>query len=219
MTNQRNNAAVFAQRVELIGSADDFPTPPWATRALMHHVIGGVLQRGCETALEPCCGRGHMSKVLDEFFLDVKSADAFYYGYGAVEEFISTPYEPASFDWVITNPPFNQAEAFILKALDIATEGVAVIVRTVFTETVGRYNRLFTPNPPAIVAQFAERVPMVKGRIDITATTATGYCWIVWKKGHTGPTQMVWIPPCRKQLEYQGDYDIPPIKDDWGHLI
>lgn len=215
----RNNAAVMAQRVEAKTSADDFPTPPWATRALMHHVIGGLMQRGCETVLEPCCGRGHMSKVLDEFFVQVDSADAFYYGYGHLEEFLSTEYPAGCYDWVITNPPFILGEAFILKALEIATVGVAVIVRTVFTESVGRYNRLFSVHPPSKVAQFAERVPMVKGRIDKSAVTATGYCWIVWEKGHLGPTQMVWIPPCRKELEFENDYSIPPVKDDFGHLV
>ena len=31
--------AVVARRHEPLTSLDDFPTPPWATRALMEHVI------------------------------------------------------------------------------------------------------------------------------------------------------------------------------------
>jgi hypothetical protein len=49
-----------------------------------------------------------------------------------------------------------------------------MLVRTVFIEGVGRYERLFKPFLPAKVAQFTERVPMVKGRIDKKAPTATG---------------------------------------------
>jgi len=35
-----------------------------------------------------------------------------------------------------------------------------------------RYQPMFLKNPPDIVAQFAERVPMVKGRCDPKASTA-----------------------------------------------
>ena len=37
---QNTSHAVMAQRVEPKDSADDFPTPPWATRALVEHVLG-----------------------------------------------------------------------------------------------------------------------------------------------------------------------------------
>jgi hypothetical protein len=81
-----------------------------------------------------------------------------------------------------------------------------MLVRTVFIESVGRYERLFQPLPPTYVAQFTERVPMVKGRIDKKASTATGYAWVVWNKKLQGKTELVWIPPTRKALERDGDY-------------
>jgi len=79
-------------------------------------------------------------------------------------------------------------------------------VRTSFIESVGRYRRLFKPYPPALVAQFTERVPMVKGRLDGGATTATSYCWIVWERAAQSHTSLTWIPKCRKRLERPGDY-------------
>ena len=72
-----------------------------------------------------------------------------------------------------------------------------MIVRTSFLEGVGRYENLYSKRPPNIVAQFSERVPMVKGRLTATGSTATSYCWLVWLTGVTG-TKLVWIPPCRK---------------------
>ena len=36
---QNTSHAVMAQRAELKNSLDDFPTPPWATRALIEHVV------------------------------------------------------------------------------------------------------------------------------------------------------------------------------------
>lgn len=79
-----------------------------------------------------------------------------------------------------------------------------MIVRSAFLEGVGRYERLFSKFPPSIIAQFSERVPMVKGRYDPTASTATSYTWLVWIAGETN-TSFVWIPPCRKDLERPGD--------------
>lgn len=217
---QNTSHAVMAQRVEPSDSLDDFPTPPWATRALMTHVIPPE-PGSSETCLEPACGVGHMSKVLEEYFSLVESSDVRNYGYGAVGDFLSTEYPDDAFDWVITNPPFRLAEAFVLKALPIARRGVAMLARTVFLESVGRYERLFRHQPPTSFAQFVERVPMVKGRLDRGATTATGYCWLVWRKNEALSTSVVWIPPCRKQLERHRDYD-PPTRlqrDNNSHAL
>jgi len=107
---------------------------------------------------------------------------------------------------MITNPPFKAAEAFVDEGLKVARVGVAILTRTVFIESIGRYERLFSKRPPTIVAQYVERVPMVKGRLDKSASTATGYCWLVWGPLNNAGTELVWIPPCRKQFERQADY-------------
>lgn len=199
----------MSQRVEAADSLDDFPTPPWATRALIEHVIGdksGIASMSC---LEPACGVGHMSKVLKEYFAKVHDADVSNYGYGQIRDFLKHPDATDTYDWVITNPPFRLAEGFVIKALSIARVGVAILARTVFLESAGRYRAIFESSPPAIFAQFVERVPMVKGRLDKAATTATGYCWLVWQKGKGSVPHLVWIPPCRKALERPTDYDLP----------
>jgi hypothetical protein len=202
---QNKSHAVMSQRTEPGDSPDDFPTPPWATRALIEHVIGDATPSEL-TCLEPACGAGHMAKVLKEYFKEVRSSDAYDYGYGTIRDYLSLPYEVKSVDWVITNPPFRLAEDFVVRSLDVAIHGVAMLVRSVFLESVGRYNRLFKHNPPTKFAQFVERVPMVKGRLDEKATTATGYAWLVWEHGTNEHSKVVWIPPCRRRLERVNDY-------------
>ena len=199
----------MAQRAEFKNSLDDFPTPPWATRALIEHVVTSKAALASMTCLEPACGRGHMSVALAEYFGKVISSDVFDYGFGSVDDFLRAKYDDQSFDWVITNPPFRLAEEFTKRALKIARHGVAMLTRTVFIESVGRYERLFSANPPTAFAQFTERVPMVKGRIDKKASTATGYGWLVWERGWP-KSRLVWIPPCRKSLERDGDYQQAP---------
>jgi hypothetical protein len=206
---QNRSHAVMAQRTEAKDSLDDFPTPPWATRALIEHVIATSQPLGHMTCLEPACGAGHMAKVLMEYFGGVQACDVHDYGYGTVLNFLTNGFPVSSFDWVITNPPFKQAEAFIERALSIARRGVAILARTVFIESVGRYENIFRDRPPTRFGQFVERVPMVKGRLDPKASTATGYGWLVWEKEAQLDSQLVWIPPCRRRLERLGDYDLP----------
>jgi hypothetical protein len=72
---QNTSHAVMAQRIEPPDSPDDFPTPPWATRALIEHVFEGKEELTTMTCLEPACGAGHMARVLGEYFGEVQAAD------------------------------------------------------------------------------------------------------------------------------------------------
>jgi hypothetical protein len=204
---QNTSHAVMAQRTEPKDSPDDFPTPPWATRGLLEHIVDDTSGLAKLSCLEPACGAGHMAKVLKEYFKTVHSSDAFSYGYGEIRDFVEEPYGKAAFDWVITNPPFRLAEDFVRLAMPIARKGVAILARTVFLESVGRYQGIFRELPPTKFAQFVERVPMVKGRLDIKASTATGYAWLVWEKQTNNLPRLMWVPPCRKSLERTSDYE------------
>ncbi len=221
--SQNTSHAVMQQRSEPHDSLDDFPTQPWATRALMEHVIiphlglSGRRQLASMMVWEPACNRGHMARPLKEYFRRVYASDIFDYSEHSdwcqdrVTDFLWEGSESPCMiangvDWVITNPPFRLAEQFIERAKHVpGWRGTAMIVRTAFLEGVGRYERLYALNPPTIVAQFTERVPMVKGRLTSTGSTATAYCWLVWMAG-LSPRPMMWIPPCRRQLERPADY-------------
>jgi hypothetical protein len=206
---QNKSHAVMSQRIEALDSPDDFPTPPWATRGLIEYAFDDKAALAGMVCLEPACGAGHMAKVLDEYFREVRCSDAFGYGYGPLRDFLTHPYATNSCDWVITNPPFRLAEEFVLRALKVARVGVAILARTVFLESVGRYEAIFLEHPPTKFAQFSERVPMLRGRLDKNATTATGYAWFIWEKGKKATPKLTWIPPCRRRLERAGDYDTP----------
>ena len=200
----------MAQRREPHDSLDFFPTPAWATRALCTLVLPRLAGRkpvGAERAWEPACGEGHMARPLAEYFAQVHASDVFDYGFGAVADFLwPGASAPWPVEWVITNPPFRLGEQFIDRALAVATKGVAVFVRAQFLESIGRYERLFGARPPSI-AYFAERVPLVKGRVDAKASSATAYVWLVWCG--TAPPRVMWIPPCRGALERRADYGGP----------
>lgn len=203
---QNRSHAVMAQRVEVHDSLDYFPTPPWATRALCDW-LRGFEPINSLTAWEPACGEGHMARPLGEYFKIVVASDIYDYGYGVQGDFLFPyPQDTNKPDWIITNPPFRLGYAFAVSALSKAERGVAMLVRTAFLESSERYTNLFRKTPPTNILQFVERVPMLKGRLDRRASTATAYCWIVWVKDVVPATYFQWIAPCRARLERDSDY-------------
>lgn len=203
--------AIAPGRHEPTDSADYFPTPPYATRALIERVFPQVGARAdCrkQSAWEPACGAGHMAEVLEEYFASVLATDKYEYGYGfAGFDFVNPEKPPvADADWIISNPPFGDlTEQFVLRALDIAKVGVAMFVRLQWLETIGRYERLFKDKPPTLIAFFCERVALAGGHYDPDGGTATAYIWLVWLK-RSSPRPPFWIPPgCKLDLTKPDD--------------
>lgn len=204
----RGGPAVMARRHEPADALDDFPTPPWAGRALCEWLVKSCgVATGCLVALEPAAGRGYLARALREHFRTVIEADVVSYGRPElrIADFLGGAVEEA--DWIITNPPFRLAERFAVRALGAARCGVALLVRTQFLEGVGRFERLFSIRPPTAILQFSERVAMVGGRVDPAASTATAYCWLVWNLADLGgASRLFWLPPCRRRLERGEDW-------------
>lgn len=230
---QNTSSAVMQQRSEPHDSLDDFPTPPWATRAVLEMPQHAVPLSG-KTVREPCANRGHMVRPLREVFSHVDAADIFDYGAGFPQaDYLFGPLPPLV-DWTFANPPFRLADQFIRRALDTSRDGVAIFVRSAFTEGATRYRKLFKKFRPSAVLQFTERVVIHKGCLPNPnvpepvidqktkapklhpktgevlmrkPSSATAYCWIIWSKDlpPTG-TRFDWIPPCRERLERPGDY-------------
>ena len=195
---------------------DDFPTPPWATRALVKYAIGKDVIRGKEI-LEPACGRGHMVKTLNEYgprilrFSDIDTYDG--YGKYPPTDYVSTSVKfPA--DWIITNPPFKLAEAFARKALSEARYGVAFILRTLWLDPGAKRFRFFKEFPPTAVFVYAGRMDAAKGKVvqkNGSFMSHSVFVWDIRNPCKIGNTKLGWIPhEAQQKLERPDDYD-----DDW----
>lgn len=161
-----------------------FPTPPWAARA------GGEMVREIDpcarTVWEPACGAGHMAGPLMELFDgNVWPTDVHLYE-GPCPAIFLGDFPAGDFDgrvgeiradWVITNPPFSKAEAFVEQGLRVARRGVAVLCRLAFVESEGRFGLM---RRKALTVPFAERVPMQLGSWGPDLSSATAYAWFVW---------------------------------------
>lgn len=174
--SQNRSSAVMQQRIEADDSLDDFPTPPWATRALVEHVLLKFIPPPKKLiGLAPCCNRGYMAKPMKEYFGAVWTSDVHDYGWEGqvqVADFLYPGYDPTDgampgveypIDLTFANPPYRLAQMFIEKALNISRLGCAMLVRTSFQEGGERYEQVYRDNPPTLIGQFAERVIMHKG--------------------------------------------------------
>jgi hypothetical protein len=193
MTLAPKSTAVMAQRAPGSVDSDDeltalyrqldyFPTPPWAARAGAELIQR--LDPAAASVWECACGAGHMAEPLLEYF-SVFASDVHPHGYGEVIDFLSDDADAVrdDIDWIVTNKPFKPAGDFLTRALRRARRGVALLLRVQFLEGVGRYPLLYGSEPMTAFAPFSERVPMVLGKWDPEASTATAYAWFLWMKG------------------------------------
>ena len=134
---------------------DYYATPPHATIDFLNNVI----LENVERVLEPACGEGHMSKVLEKHFKNsiVDSSDLIDRGYGnAGIDFLKELYD-IDYDLVITNPPFKYAQEFIEKSLKISNRYVVIFAKLQLLEGQKRY-KLFKETPLKEVHVHSSRV-------------------------------------------------------------
>lgn len=166
---------------------DYYATDPRAVELLLG------LENFSHKILEPCCGTGHISKVLEEAGHEVDSRDLVDRGYGKVSDFLATN-EPFDGD-IITNPPYAFAQECVEKALQIVPKGhkVAMFLKITFLEGKKR-KKLFSKTPPRRIWVSSSRLKCaMNGEFDTTGGSATAYAWYIWEKGWNGDTVVKWF--------------------------
>ena len=174
--------------------ADFYPTPTWATEALLDREdFNGDIW-------EPACGKGHISKVLVKKGLNVHSTDILDYGYGLPDvDFLN---ENSMFTGgghkrvsnIITNPPFNNALEFINMSKRYADRKIAMFLKTTFLEGVERKKMWLEKDFPfKVMYQFSRRVNFGKEDKTHKAGGMLSFAWFVWDKSYVGPPTIDWI--------------------------
>ena len=169
---------------------DSYPTPGRLTQALLASVlIEGVV-------LEPCAGAGRIVEVLqaspavrgvlaNDIDLDFGRG-----GYDATDPNAGIWRHPV--DWVVTNPPFNQAMPILANAWDAAQEGVALLLRLSFLEpTNGRGAWL-----DAHAGYLSDLIVFGSPRPSFTGdgrTDSATVAWMVWRRRWTDCTAVQFV--------------------------
>lgn len=170
---------------------DDFyATPEYATKALL-----GV-EEIAYPALEPACGQGHISRLLDEKL--THSCDLVDRGYGeGGVDFLSSDFTEGEYKTVITNPPFKYFQEFAEKALKVASSKVILFGKIQALEGVKRAT--FLENSPLkTVYVFKKRVNPLRNGEEFDEkgkpwASTMCFAWYVWEKGHQGDTIIKWL--------------------------
>ena len=173
---------------------DYYATPPIATELLCKIEIFS------KDILEPCCGEGHIAKVLEANGYNVESMDLIDRGYGnGGVDFLK--YNETVDKDIITNPPYSMAQEFVEHAMEIISDGhkVAMFLKLSFLEGKDR-RKMFNKYPPKMIWVSSSRLGCAKnGKFKkskdgtLKADSAVAYAWFIWEKGFSGNPQIGWF--------------------------
>ena len=148
-------------------------------------------------ALEPACGEGHISKLLDPY--RTKSFDLIDRGFGNVGfDFLTTEYN-AAYNTVITNPPFKLFKEFVEKGLKVAKKHVIMFGKLQALEGADRAT-YFEKTPLKYVYVFKKRQQPLRNGSEIDELTGKkmnsstmAFAWFVWEIGYEGEPIIRWL--------------------------
>lgn len=169
-----------------LAGPDFYPTPRWATLALLDN------ERFNGDIWECACGDGAMSSAIAEEYRSVYSSDLYERGFG--EANVDFLHASKYYDNIITNPPFHSAEAFVENSLKRAGKKFALLLRLAFLEGGNRQRTIFSCAAPSRVWVFSERITFYPKGAVRSGSGTTAYAWFVWDKDHNGPSELKWLP-------------------------
>jgi hypothetical protein len=160
---------------------------PWATPlcligALVEDVLP-LLPPG--VVWEPACGAGGIAEALRAAGRRVIATDAYADNPAARYDFLADAPPHGALASVISNPPFNQIDAFTRRGLELLDAGTIASVVWLY-----RWDHLTAAGRTPALDRAAE-IRLCTWRPRWIAETTTGprwsFCWITWRAGHAGP--------------------------------
>lgn len=164
---------------------------------------------------EPCCGRGAIVRVLEARGFKVYASDVVrrWESQDSVLDFLSSTRKPRNFPGgILTNPPYENAAAFIRHAIGqpLAVPWAAFLLPLGFWEAgngsdwLGACRRfVLDERPPSRCYVFANRLPRMHrdGWTGPLATSMEPFAWFVWDAaypllgGATSMRRIIWRAP------------------------
>lgn len=177
---------------------DFYATPMSAVEAILKEInIKGSI-------LEPAAGQGHISKVLKTYYPNseivstdlIQREDRFGIYIKGKIDFLTYQFN-RKFDNVITNPPFNLAQEFISRALDLANDKVIMFAKIQLLEGNKR-RAMFENSPLKYVYVFSKRVNPLRNGEELDEkgkpwASTMCFAWFIWEHGYKGEPMVRWL--------------------------
>ena len=171
-------------------AGDFYATDPRAVDALEY---AGKLPMN-KKIWECAAGQGDLSEALIRRGYEVISTDLFDRGYCAGgTDFLQTTELLAP--CIFTNPPYIHGTDFCTHAIKLGADEVYMFVKLQFLEGKRRHRELYSKNPPAEILQFVGQMSAARNgdRSKFGKSAAIPFCWMIWRRGHKGKSQLSWI--------------------------
>lgn len=159
---------------------DAYYSALWMPHFLLKHI---AIEHG-SLILEPCVGSGVISRYLSARGHYVVTADID----PAIDANFTVDYlknhdiAVGHFDWIITNPPYNQAFEMLQKAIAEARVGVAFLLRLSFMEPTEERGEWLEKNPPTGRITLPRYSFTNNGKTDSVTSE-----WMIWLKDKSVP--------------------------------
>jgi hypothetical protein len=143
-------------------------TPSYVTEKLLEY------ERFEGNILEPCCGKGAISKVLKNKGYNVISSDLIDYNYGEVKDLFSID---RNYDNIITNPPFALKIEMIEHLLKLTNRKLILLW---YGKNIGNLIESKRSKGLKNIYLFNKRIDWKETKIGWL------FAWYVWEKGYEG---------------------------------
>jgi hypothetical protein len=170
---------------------DLYETPHWVTHALIDRIdLTGPIW-------EPAAASGKMVEALASRGFEVFGSDID----GEDDDFLKSKILPAGYRTIVTNPPFNLAQAFIEHALRLTEPvggTVAMLLRTDFDHAKTRAHLFADCNAFAKKLVLTKRIRWFE---DSTGHPSVNHAWFIWDWRHQGTPSIAYAPIANNEQE------------------
>lgn len=170
-------------------AADYYTTDPTAVDQFVKHIteIRGLItgKYFFNTILEPACGCGNISKVLQSHGYEVISSDLHDRGFGVSGvDFLDSITVPERCNTIITNPPYSLANEFILHAMDILPNfgRYYALMNLSYLTGIQRHETIYKKGYLRAIHIYPHRTNCYKNNINTGHSSPVNYAWFEFMK-------------------------------------
>jgi hypothetical protein len=165
---------------------DFWPTPSCLTAALLQHVLPTL---PCGPIWEPACGDGRLVDAMRSAGREVIASDL--YSDPSVDFLCAPPPAPGHLASALTNPPFNQLDAFLARGLALLDAGVTESLVLLWRHDAFMADcRVDALNRAALIVSCNWRARWIPG----TTTSPRWICgWVTWRADYAGPPASLYV--------------------------